>query len=484
MKRIIFSTLLILGTIGALVAGGTGAFFSDSETSVGNVFVAGAIDLKVDNESYYNGVLNEDTSWDVTDLTIEKFFNFSDLKPSDYGEDTISLHVDTNDAYLCADVTLTSNNENGQNEPEAAVDPTAGPTQGELANLVNFVWWADDGDNVLETNENVISQGPIGGLTLGVPYPIALADSDENIWTGVGGPVPGLATRYIGKAWCFGTMGIQKVAADNSSTIMSPAGNNDGNLPAGQPTDGGITCDGSLIGNESQTDSLTADVSFEAIQSRNNASFQCEGDHCEISEVQTIIPNSTFEVPVVANVALWDAFPSPAGNWNVEWRGDVPASFGDQIRPNPAKLEIHKGVVGTPNEGLQYAELDSDWAGPDGSGDGEPASISIYQDIPTIAGNNYRIKFVWAARPNTLAADNRVGVEWNNVSVYDSLNLAGGGGDIVWNEITINVTATGPVTRLRFTDLGTANSIGTFIDNIRLFTEVCVPPPPQIVLDN
>ncbi|MES2966749.1 MAG: TasA family protein, partial [Patescibacteria group bacterium] len=77
MKKIITSVGMIV-FIGALVAGGTGAFFSDTETSTANVFTAGAIDLKVDNESYYNGVLNTATTWTQTDLTIEKFFNFMD----------------------------------------------------------------------------------------------------------------------------------------------------------------------------------------------------------------------------------------------------------------------------------------------------------------------------------------------------------------------------------------------------------------------
>ena len=146
MKRIVLSTLLILGTLGAIATGGTGAYFSDTESSVGNVFTAGAIDLKIDNESYYNGILNATTTWEATDLTVERFFDFDDLKPNDYGEDTISLHVETNDAYLCADVKLTSNDDNTQTEPEALVDGN-GLITGELAGLVNFIWWADDGDN-------------------------------------------------------------------------------------------------------------------------------------------------------------------------------------------------------------------------------------------------------------------------------------------------------------------------------------------------
>lgn len=274
MKRIISSLALLIMVGGVLTFGVTKAFFSDTETSSGNVFAAGAIDLKVDNESYYNGLFNKGTSWEAKDLTIEKFFDFDDLKPGDYGEDTISLHVETNDAYLCADVTLMSNLDNTQTEPEAAEDAD-GLLSGELANEVNFLWWADDGDNVLESDEEVISEGSLAGLTIGEAFPLALADSDENIWTGQGGPVPGDETLYIGKAWCFGAMAADPIPQDNETDVMSPAGDNNDNETAGEPEDGGISCDGSLLGNETQTDSLTADVRFEAVQARHNPRFQC-----------------------------------------------------------------------------------------------------------------------------------------------------------------------------------------------------------------
>lgn len=277
MKRLALSIVSIVFAGGVIASGATGAFFSDTESSTGNTLTAGAIDLKIDNSSYYNGVANVGTSWTETDLTNQKFFDFTDLKPDDYGEDTISLHVDTNDAYLCADVTLTSNNDNGINEPEGVDgDVTDGPAMGELAALVNFIWWADDGDNVLETGENVISSGPIGALTLNQPFKFALADSDENIWTGSGGPVTGNTTYYIGKAWCFGTIGASPDDQDGVGNAKSPAGDNNANATAGEPEDGGISCDGSLLDNTSQTDSLTADVSFDAVQARHNSSFQCD----------------------------------------------------------------------------------------------------------------------------------------------------------------------------------------------------------------
>lgn len=65
-KRILLSVSMI-AFVGALVVGATGAFFSDTETSTGNTFTAGAIDLQVANASYIdqgNGLEeSESTSW-------------------------------------------------------------------------------------------------------------------------------------------------------------------------------------------------------------------------------------------------------------------------------------------------------------------------------------------------------------------------------------------------------------------------------------
>lgn len=280
MKKILYSMGVVLA-LGAAIAGGTGAFFSDVETSSGNTFTAGAIDLKIGNESYYNGVLSATTTWEIKDLTIERFFDFLDIKPGDRGEDTIALRVDNNDSYLCANVKLTSNDDNDQTEPEALVDAN-GTTTGELAGAVNFVWWADDGDNVLESDENVISQGPIGALGLGGSTTVALADATTNIWTGVPGPVPGAETLYIGKAWCFGTITPAKLTQDGLGTSSPRRPSN---------SSGGIACDGSLLDNSTQTDSLTADVVFSAVQSRNNPGFQCIPPHATgtLTVVKTVI---------------------------------------------------------------------------------------------------------------------------------------------------------------------------------------------------
>lgn len=294
--RILLSGITLLAAA-ALIIGGTFAFFSDSETSKDNLLQAGAIDLGIDNHSYYNGVLNPETTWRIDyDIDEEQgtrqFFNFTDLKPGDWGEDTISLHVKDNDSWLCADVTLTSDNDNGLTEPEGDDgDLTPGPIgEGELADAVNFYWWADDGDNVFESceSEEVVIQGdnpatqevetsyevacvdegpllpagPMGNLDVDETATVALADSDENIW-GEAGPLTGDDVRWVGKAWCFG----------DSAFVAYPQ--DGGNLQSG-PDNRPVVCDGSGVNNVTQTDSFTADISFRAVQSRNNLSFQCE----------------------------------------------------------------------------------------------------------------------------------------------------------------------------------------------------------------
>lgn len=277
MKKIIMSAGSLIFA-GALVVTATGAFFSDTETSTGNTFTAGAIDLQIDNSSY---VLSSSTgqiiawpgtSWSLTDLTVERFFDFIDLKPGDFGEDTISIHVDNNDAWLCAAAQVTSDLDNGITEPEDEVslpnnDDNDGTGDGDLDSEVNFAFWADDGDNVLETGENIFLAGPVSAL--GGTGQIALSDSSG---TGPFGstPVPGGTTQYVGKAWCFGTLTPAPITQDGVNT--------------GNPTTlgSGFTCNGASVGNISQTDSLTADLQFYAVQSRNNLQFTCAANYTPV----------------------------------------------------------------------------------------------------------------------------------------------------------------------------------------------------------
>ena len=291
MRKILIS-LAIIGAVSAIVVGATTAFFSDTETSSGNTFTAGAIDLKVDNHCYYNdrecicatsgehagkcywdiggnghfgdGEVSEDNrcycTWDEKDLEDgDLFFYFTDLKPGDHGEDTISLHVHDNDAWACVTVKDLKDDDNGCTEPEGEDgDSTCGENEGELSQHLYFFAWADnDGDNVYEPGEgerylftNIF--GPASDVLNGRTYP--LADSTVNVFTGSTSgdePLIGCDVYYIGLAWCFGTMTV--------------------NTQNGQ-----ITCSGAGNHNITQTDSLTGTIEFYTEQARNNSTFVCQ----------------------------------------------------------------------------------------------------------------------------------------------------------------------------------------------------------------
>ena len=314
ISRIFLGLLLIVGAGGAL-AGGTSAFFSDTETSTGNSFTAGAIDLKVDNDSYYNGnkcaidvsdVDGDDnttefvwqgnsgfpepgtdceTSFPASDLDDGfVFFNFNDLKPDDEGEDTISLHVQ-NDAWACMDLTLTSNDDISSNEPELAAgdDPEDGSDawDGELGSTLEFFWWADDGDNVYEDDELPISDGVQSLIDLapqGGSFQVTLADSTGNVWGGAD-PLPANKTVYIAKAWCMGDLTLTPVAAGEGVNPQVATG---------------VNCDGTSVGNEAQTDGVELTVVFEAVQARHNEDFRCSqnGQHATLTVNKIIIASS------------------------------------------------------------------------------------------------------------------------------------------------------------------------------------------------
>ena len=265
MNKKILISLSVVVVVAAVAVGATTAFFSDTETSTGNTFTAGAIDLTVDSEQHYNGNvcawdaglrnrttgeltgdwvwqgsspypeqgLYCDGSWEATDLGAQQFFNFADIKPGDEGENTISLHVENNDAWVCAAVSNLSSDDNGINEPESAVDSSDGVGNGELDDTMIWKVWRDDGvgtdptdkcDNIWQQGEQVLAEGhPTDGI-------LALYDS-----TTQNGPLAGGQTSCLGVSW---------------------------ELPL-------------ATGNEVQTDSLTGNINFSVVQSRNNADFTC-----------------------------------------------------------------------------------------------------------------------------------------------------------------------------------------------------------------
>lgn len=282
MKKILGS-LTIIGLTLALATGLSRAFFSDTETSRDNTLTAGKIDLLIDNTSYYNGAPNGNTTWTPENLTNHLFFNFTDIKPGDWGEDTISLYVDDNDAWACMKISLTADDDNTCTDPEddAGVDPSCNEPDGdlfdgELGKSMTFIFWADDGDNVLEQNEveKIFKKGQPHSLFDGSNW--VISDSTGNIWDNTITPLDPTKTYYIGKAWCFGVLDLDPVATGA------------GVDPTVNP---GVKCDGTLVNNATQTDILLADVEFSAEQSRNNSEFMCGPKLCQTRWADSVVKN-------------------------------------------------------------------------------------------------------------------------------------------------------------------------------------------------
>ena len=254
MTKKILISLTVIGIVAAIAVGGTIAFFSDTETSTGNTFTAGAIDLKIDSTCHYyqdgEDVGCKDASganfgtWELTDLEdgAHKFFAFNDVKPGDHGEDTISLHVYNNDAWACVTLGPLTNDDNGCNEPESKVDTTCEAGEGELGDNLYFKIWADTctlndavaGDNIYQEGCDILlTEGPANGDPLsGVTW--TLADSTGNVFDD-SGPLVGSNNYYLGVGWYI-------------------------------PSD---------VGNIIQTDSVSGDISFYVEQARNNPNFKC-----------------------------------------------------------------------------------------------------------------------------------------------------------------------------------------------------------------
>ena len=215
----------------------------------GVTFATYGIDLKIDSEATYNGVSVPSGTWELKNLVpgVDKFWNFYDIKPGDYGENTISMHVKKADAWLCLDFSNLTSADNDQNEPESLED-SDGTLNGELADGMEFFGWLDDGDNKFEKEEK-----PLFGTTT-QSASIVLDDKTYVIGdAGNGNSCKVNQSRYVGIYWC--------------------AGNLSGNLSTNT-----ISCDGSTLGNEAQTDSMSVDVSIRAMPSKENPKFLCGKD--------------------------------------------------------------------------------------------------------------------------------------------------------------------------------------------------------------
>lgn len=182
------------------------------------------------------------------------------MKPGDFGEETLSLHVNQ---YACGFVKfdLKRDRDNGCSEPESLVDPTCGNPgkwQGELNDQVRWRIWKDEG-------------GVAGWQCGNTPKCSADALEGDNIFNGLEtiwiqgeltgdrsyalGELKPSQIPYYGVAWCFGDWGA------------------------------GMACSGAGLGNEAQTDSFSVNIIFRAEQKSGAYPSGCPTNQCQRSTI-------------------------------------------------------------------------------------------------------------------------------------------------------------------------------------------------------
>ena len=112
-KKLVLS-IGMLAFAGAAVVGGTGAFFSSTTSSTGNVFTAGSVTLALDGYTHQYLVDGQVTSDPQTTPVYFQSpapggsvssFALNDLKPLDNGIISANLENGANDAFVCARIT-------------------------------------------------------------------------------------------------------------------------------------------------------------------------------------------------------------------------------------------------------------------------------------------------------------------------------------------------------------------------------------------
>jgi len=123
-KKIILS-LSVIGVVAAIAIGGTIAYFSDTETSVGNTFTAGTIDISLNPKG---GQAVQTVSGDL------------DLKPSQTGwTKAVVTNVGTNPAEIWKHIGNVENREHGIVEPEQEYyNEHSGSENWKLSNLIHY----------------------------------------------------------------------------------------------------------------------------------------------------------------------------------------------------------------------------------------------------------------------------------------------------------------------------------------------------------
>ena len=182
-----------------------------------------------------------------------------------------------------------------------------------------------------------------------------------------------------------------------------------------------------------------------------------------------LVENGSFETPLVP-FTEWDFFTT--GTAGLEWTVN-PVTNNANCSP---ELEIQHKIGPAPgfypDDGLQYAELDTQSSGCPST------SVSISQIIDTDSGNVYELSYASKARPDPSTNGLLVKINGIEINTIDEHEMSA----VNWDTSTHQFTASGQTT-IEFTDTGESDQKGTFLDDVCviLIADNTAPSAPTIL---
>lgn len=167
-------SMMMIALVAIVAIGATKAYFSDVETSNGNTFTAGTLDLNVDGGN----------------TNVVKF-TVANMSADDQRIGTWKLkNVGSINGYLDLQNIVVTSYENGCVEPESesgdASCANPGMGEGELQNQVSLskLFWDNDCDGWVGAGETAIFDGKVGTIATGYDTNRSLAAGAEQCITG------------------------------------------------------------------------------------------------------------------------------------------------------------------------------------------------------------------------------------------------------------------------------------------------------------
>lgn len=208
----------------------------------------------LENESCSN-------TWELTDLgPTHKFFDYTDIKPGDNGENTVSLHITGGNAWGRIAVDIVENEDGTCVEPEEDAEGDACEDgEGELGENLNFRMWLDSGITAgFQGKGNDIGEGD------------NIKQDVETLFFEPG------SIDADGESWDITDVILQAYAANNNA--VAPGITDDGHMSSEITYYFGIGWElPHDTGDEAQTDIFTSDITFEVEQYENNPAGFDEG---------------------------------------------------------------------------------------------------------------------------------------------------------------------------------------------------------------